>query len=128
MGKTGDPAAQKFLPFGLKEKDFLDILLFSKKVHEKFKEDATYQLSFLDIQEDEKQKLFYPKGFRMTNKKTQEYVEIGWDQFDLNVQKLPDRLFEFPKPPQARHIELSSSQKVTPIFKGEDEGGGLEAK
>ena len=125
VGKTGDPSAQKFLPFGLKEKDFLALLLFSKSAYEKFKAHPTYHLSFLDIQEDEKQKLFYPKGFRMTNKETQEYVEIGWDQFDLNAQKFPDRLFEFKKPPQAMRVELSSSKKVTPIFKGgDDEEGG----
>ncbi|MBI3018801.1 MAG: hypothetical protein HYY61_02795 [Deltaproteobacteria bacterium] len=121
VGKTGDPSAQKFLPFGLKEKDFLAILLFSKSAHEKFKNHPKYRLSFLDIQEEEKQKLFYPKGFRMTNKETQEYVEIGWDSFDLNAQKFPARLFELEKPPQALRVELSSSQKVIPIFKGEDE-------
>ncbi|MBI2645737.1 MAG: hypothetical protein HYW85_01675 [Deltaproteobacteria bacterium] len=128
VGKTGDPSAQKFLPFGLKEKDFLNILLFSKSVYEKFKKHPKYQLSFLDIEEDEKQKLFYPKGFRMTNKETQEYVEIGWHSFDLNAQKFPARLFELAQPPQSRRVELSSSQKVIPIFKGEDEAGSLEAK
>ena len=128
VGKTGDPSAQKFLPFGLKEKDFLNILLFSKSVYEKFKKHPKYQLSFLDIEEDEKQKLFYPKGFRMTNKETKEYVEIGWNSFDLNAQKFPARLFELEKPPQAMRVELSSSKKVTPIFKGEDEEGGVEAK
>ncbi len=121
VGKTGSPAAQKFLPFGLKEKDFLALLLFSKSVYEKYKNHPKYQISFLDIQEDEKQKLFYPKGFRMTNKETQEYVEIGWDSFDLNAQKFPVRLFEFAQPPQSRRVELSSSQKVTPIFKGDEE-------
>ncbi len=120
VGKTGDPAAQKFLPFGLQEKDFLNILLFSKSAYEKFKNHSKYQLSFLDIQEDEKQKLFYPRGFRLSAKKDQEYVEIGWNQFDLNPQKFSARLFELEKPPQARRIELSSSQKVIPIFKGEE--------
>lgn len=128
VGKTGDPSAQKFLPFGLKEKDFLNILLFSKVTYDKFKNHPKYRLSFLDIQEDEKQKLFYPKGFRMTNTKTKEYVEMGWDSFDLNAQKFPPRLFELEKPPQARRIELSSSQKVVPIFKGEDEEGEDKSK
>ena len=64
----------------------------------------------------------------MTNKETQEYVEIGWNSFDLNAQKFPTRLFELEKPPQAMRVELSSSKKITPIFKGEDEEGGVEAK
>lgn len=122
VGQTAQGVSKRVLPLALNEKDLLDILFFHQKVYEKFKKNKDYTLEFYELKEDERLHLIYPKAFKLTQVKTHEYVEVHWDEFDLNPHAFSKDHFYIEKQPQSHRIHLKPTQRLTPLFKGDDEG------
>jgi len=121
VGEAKEQVTQQFLPFELTEENIFGLIYFSQKTYDFFKHHKRFQLDFYEVKEKEELKLFYPRGFKLTDKKTKDTVEWRWDAYDLNPPKFSSMHFKIEKPAQARWIDLRGAHKTSPIFKGEEE-------
>ncbi len=106
----------KILPFEIEEKDFLGLLFFQKKTVDRFKNHPTLKLSIHELRKDEKLNLYYPGGFKIKHKKKGDYVEVMWEEFDLNVPPFSKELFHLDPPAQADRIVLKSATRLQGVM------------
>ncbi len=121
VGEPSQKIIPSVLPLGIEERDLRGLIFFSKKTVEGFKKKKSFKLDIFKCRYDEKQNLFYPTGFRLTDKKTGEYLQINWEEYDLNPPAFPVKIFRLERPPQARLIVWESTGKHSPLLKGYDE-------
>jgi len=119
---VGDAAelSTRVLPLGITEKDLPGLLFFSKETYLRFKKRAGYKIEFFEIELDTRSKMFYPKGFKITDVKTEEYIAVSWDAFDINPAPFSEALFQIKPGSQVRVYEWKGG-KLTPAFQGFDE-------
>jgi len=121
VGEPSEKIVSSVLPLGIEESDLRGLLFFSKKTILDFKKRKPFKLDIFKCRHDEKQNLFFPSGFRLTNEKTGEYVQINWEEYDLNPPSFPSKVFQLEKPSQARLIVWGTVPKYSPILQGYEE-------
>ena len=114
----GDPdqLLKAILPFDLTQKDFLGLLLFSGPTVRKFQKNERFELQFYPFKKEGE--LYYPQGLRLTDLKTDEYMEIQWGGIDINPAPFRSQHFKIIPPPQAQVIEWGEKKKTRPLFEG----------
>ena len=121
-GKLDSRFLRAILPLNLNQKDLLGLLFFSQKTYEKMKASQKYRLEFIGIQKREKDRFYYPRELRLTNTHTEEFIHMGWEEFDLNPKALKPDLFWVQKPAYATRIEIGGASRANPLFQGQPEG------
>lgn len=121
VGEPSEKIVSSVLPLGIDEDDLRGLLFFSKKTVVSFKKRKPFKLDIFKCRHDEKQNLFFPSGFRLTNEKTGEYLQINWEEYDLNPPPFPPKVFQLERPPQAKLIVWETVPKYSPILQGYDE-------
>lgn len=121
VGEPSEKIVSSVLPLQIEERDLRGLVFFSKETVEGFKKKKSFKLDIFKCRYEEKQDLFYPTGFRLTDEKTGEYLQIKWEEYDLNPPPFPVKIFRLERPPQARLIVWGSTGKHSPLLKGYDE-------
>lgn len=121
VGEPSEEIVSAVLPLGIGESDLRGLLFFSNETIQGFKKRRPFRLDIFKCRHEEKQNLFFPSGFRLTNEKTEEYVQLNWEEYDLNPPPFPGRVFQLKKPPQARLIVWGTTRRYSPVLKGYDE-------
>lgn len=106
----------KVLPFEIKEKDFFGLLFFKKEIFENFKQHPLLKLTVYEMRKDEKHDLFYPGGFKIEDRKTHDFLEVTWEEFDLNPLDISKEHFFLEKPPQAERVALSVATRLRGVI------------
>lgn len=120
VGEPSEKIVSSILPLQIEESDLRGLIFFSKNVVQGLKKRKPFKLEIFKCREDEKQNLFYPTGFRLTNEKREEYLEINWEEYDLNPPPFPEKIFKLEKPSQARLIPWGTAKQYSPMLKGYD--------
>lgn len=115
VGRTQENISRHVLPLGLTEKDLLGFLLFDEKAIQKLKGKKQYKLEIFELTKDEETRgLYYPEGFKVTDIRTKDTLQVVWEEFDINPPAFSKIHFVLKKPPQAMLISFGS--KTTPLF------------
>ncbi|MEK7790011.1 MAG: hypothetical protein AAB309_00110 [Deltaproteobacteria bacterium] len=121
IGEPSEKIVSSVLPLQIEERDLRGLIFFSKETVEGFKKKKSFKLDIFKCRYEEKQNLFYPIGFRLTDEKTGEYLQINWEEYDLNPSPFPAKIFRLERPPQARLMVWGTTEKHSPLLKGYDE-------